>query len=145
MRRRFNDRLRAARRVGRLENAGADEVSLGAELHHQRRVRRGRDAARAEQHDRQAAVLRDLSNKLDRHSVLTRPGLKGVRAKLAELFDRVGDRADVCDRFDDVPGAGLALAADHRGALVDAAQRLTQVARSADKGNLERVLVDVIF
>src|SRR5512132_723593 len=42
---RLDDRLRARGGVLRLEDAGADEVALGAELHHQRGVRRGGDAA----------------------------------------------------------------------------------------------------
>jgi len=48
-------------------------------------------------------------------------------------------------RFDDVAGAGLALGADHRRAFGDAPQRLAQVARAADKGHGELVLVDVVF
>ena len=42
-------------RVAGLEDAGADEHALGAELHHHRRVGRGGDAAGGEQHDRQLA------------------------------------------------------------------------------------------
>ena len=51
---------------------------------------------------------------------------------------------DVAHRLDDVAGAGLALGADHRGALADPAECLAQVPRSADEGNLELVLVDVV-
>src|SRR5438034_7198212 len=49
------------------------------------------------------------------------------------------------DRFDDIAGPRLAFAADHRRALVDATQRLAEVARAADEGDLERVLLDVVF
>ena len=52
--------------------------------------------------------------------------------------------AHVAHRLDDVAGAGLALGADHRRALADAAQRLAQVAAAADERHLERVLVDVV-
>ena len=48
------------------------------------------------------------------------------------------------DRVDDVAGAGLALGADHRGALADAAQRLAEVGRAAHERGLERPLVDVV-
>ncbi len=48
------------------------------------------------------------------------------------------------DRVDDVAGAGLALGADHRRALADPAQRLTEVGRAADERHLERPLVDVV-
>ena len=55
---RLDDRAGAALGVGALEDAGADEVALGAELHHQRRVGRGGDAAGAEQRHRQATRRR---------------------------------------------------------------------------------------
>ena len=46
--------------------------------------------------------------------------------------------------LDDVAGAGLALRADHRRALGDAAQRLAQVGGAADERHGELVLVDVV-
>src|SRR5438876_1882784 len=70
VRRRLDDRLRASRRIGRLEDSRADEVPLCAELHHQRRVRGRRDPAGAEEHDRQLPVRRDLLDELERHAVL---------------------------------------------------------------------------
>ena len=48
------------------------------------------------------------------------------------------------DGLDDVAGAGLALGADHRGALADATQRLAEVGRAADERHLEVPLVDVV-
>ena len=56
----LDDRLGALRRVAGLEDAGAHEHALGAELHHHRGVGRGGDAARGEQDDGQAAGARDL-------------------------------------------------------------------------------------
>src|SRR5690348_16121715 len=53
VRRRLDDGLRHARRVVRLEDAGADEDAIAAEPHDQRRIRWGRHATRAEEHDRQ--------------------------------------------------------------------------------------------
>src|SRR5439155_1260228 len=70
MRRRFDDRLRAPCGISRLENARADEVSFRPELHHERRVGGRRDAAGAEEHDRELAVLRYLAHKLHRDAVL---------------------------------------------------------------------------
>ena len=46
--RRLDDRAGARRRVARLEDAGADEHAVGAELHHHRGVGRGGDAAGGE-------------------------------------------------------------------------------------------------
>ena len=50
-----------------------------------------------------------------------------------ELLDAVGDLAHVADRLDDVAGAGLALGADHRRALADAAERLAEVGGAANE------------
>ena len=64
----LDDRACAALRIGGLEDAGADEVALGAELHRQRRVGGGGDAAGAEQRHRQpagaATSLDDLERRL---------------------------------------------------------------------------------
>ena len=48
-------------------------------------------------------------------------------------------------RLHDVPAAGFALAANHRRAFGDSAQRLAEIARTAYEGRRERVLVDVIL
>ena len=53
-------------------------------------------------------------------------------------------RAHVAHRLDDVAGAGLALGADHRGALADPPQRLAEVGGAAHERDLERPLVDVV-
>ena len=61
VRRRLDDGVRHPRRVLALEDARADEHALGAELHHQRGVGRGADAAGDEVDDRQLAVGGDLA------------------------------------------------------------------------------------
>ena len=48
-------------------------------------------------------------------------------------------------RLDDVAASGFALAANHRGAFGDSAQRLTEIARAANERRRERVFVDVIL
>src|SRR2546428_1842055 len=143
MRRRLDDRLRAARGLSGLEDPGSDEVPLGAELHHQRGVGRRRDAARAEEHDRELLLLRDALHELARHAVLLRLLLERGLVQILQRVDLRRDRAQMANGLDDVAGAGLALAADHRRALVDATQRLTEIARAADEPGLEDVLVDV--
>src|SRR5438309_9927145 len=142
---RFDDGLRATRRIRRLEYSGADEVSFGAELHHQRGVSGGRDASGAEQHDWQLPVLRHLPDQLHRHSILVGPLLERIGAELRELRDPLGDRADVRDGLDDVSRPGLAFAPDHRRALVDAAERLTDVARATDERDFDLALINVKF
>jgi hypothetical protein len=58
----------------------------------------------------------------------------GRRGQPAQLG---ADLAHVRGGVGDVSGAGLALGPDHRRALVDAAQRLTEVGGTADEGNRE--------
>lgn len=50
----------------------------------------------------------------------------------------------MADGLDDVAGAGLALGADHRGALGDTAQGLTEVGGATDEGGGEGPLVGVV-
>ncbi len=59
-------------------------------------------------------------------------------------LDLADDLAHVLDGVDDIAGAGFALGANHGRALGDAAQGLAQVARAADEGRGEGVLVDVV-
>ncbi len=65
-------------------------------------------------------------------------------SSVAQAPDLAGDRAHVAHRLDDVAGAGLALGADHRGALGDPPQRLAEVGGAADERHLEVPLVDVV-
>ena len=62
---RLDDRAGAALGVGRLEDAGADEVALGAELHRERRVSGSRDAAGAEERNGKPAGLGDLGDEVE--------------------------------------------------------------------------------
>ncbi len=54
------------------------------------------------------------------------------------------DLAHVLDGVDHVAGARFAFGADHGRAFGDAPQSLAQVARAADEGRGEGVLVDVV-
>ena len=55
------------------------------------------------------------------------------------------DCAHVGDGVDDVAGPSFAFRADHRGALRDPAERLSEIRRTADEGNRESPLVDVML
>src|SRR6266516_4879469 len=63
---RLDDRLRARRWVGRLEDSRADEDAVRAELHAEGRIGRSRDAAGRKGDDRQPPVLGHPLNELDR-------------------------------------------------------------------------------
>ena len=54
------------------------------------------------------------------------------------------DLAHVLHGVDDVAGAGFALGADHGRAFGDAAESFAEVARAADEGGGEGVLIDVV-
>ena len=71
-------------------------------------------------------------------------GVEFFFAEHGENFHFLNDLADVLDGVDDVSGAGFALGADHAGAFGDAAQGFAEIAGSADEGDGEGVLVDVV-
>ena len=141
---RLDDRPRPAIGVLGLEDPGADEVPLRAELHHEGGVGRRRDPARAEQRDREPACLSDLLEHLERRPQLLRLGCTLLAAESPEPLDPADDPAQMTNRLHDVPGARLALGANHRRALADPPQGLAEVGRSADERDLEGVLVDVM-
>ena len=89
----LDDRLGAPRRVAALEDTAADEDAIRAELHHERGVGRGRDAARAEEHHRQLPVLRDLAHEIVRRAeflaiVICSSGGATVRRRIASVIAR---------------------------------------------------------
>src|SRR5208337_4945514 len=55
------------------------------------------------------------------------------------------DRAHVADCLDNIAGAGFSLCADHGRPLVDPAERLAKVTCTADEGDLEQLLIDMIL
>src|SRR5438270_977929 len=142
---RRNDRLGTLQGVLRLEDAGPDKDTIHPQLHHQRGVGGRRDAAGGEVDNRKAAQLLTFDQHLDRRAdLLCLVHQLGVVHAL-QLADAGVDGARVADGLHDIPCARLALRPDHGRAFRDAAGRLAEVAAAADKRDLERVLVDVIF
>src|SRR5881296_533375 len=131
--RRLDDRPGAPCRVARLEDAGADENGLGAELHHERGVRRGRDPARREVGDRELPSPRHPSHQLVGRAEGLGLGHELLGRERREATDARGDRAHVAHGLHDVARARLTLRPDHRRALADAPERLAQVARADRK------------
>jgi hypothetical protein len=74
----------------------------------------------------------------------SRPREKLVVAHVGQASDAGLHRPHVAHCLDDVPGAGLALRADHGRALADAAQRLAEVGGAAHEGHREPPFVDVV-
>lgn len=146
----LDDSAGALLRIAGLEDTGADEDAIAAQLHHQRRISRRGNTARGEVHNRQTALL----GRLPEQGVVAAQ-LAGIQPQLDLGVDRglqdsagLGDvrahGAHVSDGFDDVSRAGLALGADHGSAFGDAAQGFAEVAAAADEGNLEVMLRDVV-
>src|SRR5216683_4110398 len=140
-----HDRFGTLQGVLGLEDARADEHTVHAELHHQRSVRRCRNATRGEVDDGQATKTLAFGQQLDR-----RPDLLGFMHQLGvaqpvKLPNPCVDGPGMSNGFDHVAGSGFTLGANHRGAFGDSAQRLTEIATTADERNLERVLVDVVL
>src|SRR4051812_38268670 len=83
----------------RLEDPGTDEVALGAQLHHERRVGRRRDAAGAEQRHGKPARLGDLAHNLHRRAELLGLGAELLAFRRAETLDAAPDSAQVPNRL----------------------------------------------
>mmetsp|Transcript_34965 Transcript_34965/g.109908 ORF Transcript_34965/g.109908 Transcript_34965/m.109908 type:complete len:329 (-) Transcript_34965:79-1065(-) len=132
-------------RVARLEDAGAHEDTVHAELHHEGGVGRGGHAAGGEVHHRELAGTGDLADEVIRGLDLLGKHEELVIVHGLHLADLAVHSAGVAHGLDDVAGAGLALGAEHGGTLGDAAERLAEVAAAADEGNLELVLVNVVL
>ena len=92
----------------------------------------------------QAAEAGDLLDDVLGARVTPWPRSRAARGAAGEPLESVLDLAHVANGLDDVAGPGLALGADHRGALADAAQRLAEVGGAADEGHVEGELVYVV-
>src|SRR6185437_9638022 len=126
------------------EDARANEDSLGAQLHHEGRVGGGCDAAGGEVGDGQLSGLRHHADEFVGGLMFLGGGVEFLLTEDGKGFHFLDDLAHVLDGVDHVAGAGLALGADHGRAFRDAAEGFTEVARSADEGRGEGVLVDVV-
>ncbi len=113
-------------------------------VHHQRGVGGRRDAAGREVDDRQPAAVRRLVDEPPRRTVFAGPFVALLVGDPVELADGALDVPLVRDGLVHVARARLALRANHRRALVDAAERLGEVARAADERRGELALVDVV-
>src|ERR1019366_10483775 len=119
--------------------------SLSPQLHDERGIGRRGNAAGGEVRHRKPALAGNPADQLEggahffgfTHQFLFRQG--------GQHFDLANNGADVPHSFHHVAGTGFSFSADQGGAFGDAAQRFAQIPRSADKGHLKEVLVDVVF
>src|SRR6202171_4107912 len=140
-----DDRPGHLERLFGLENARANEIAVTAELHHQGRVSGRSDAAGGEVHHGQPPQPCGLGHQLVWSLEVPGTGVKLLFGHPVETADLAADGAHVPHRLHHVAGAGFAFGADHRGPLIDAPQRLAEVARAANKWDFELPLVYVVF
>ena len=119
-------------------------LTIASQLHQQCHVSRRGEAPGGECDDWQAAGGLNLLHELNRDLKVLRVVEELVVAHGGEGADLREDRARVANSLDHVARAGVALKADHRRALGDAAERLAQVLSAAHKGDGEAALVDVV-
>ena len=97
-----------------------------------------------EEHDGEAALTGDLGDELVGGLQFLGRDVELVLGQGGQVADLVANLTHVRGRVGDVTGASLTLGTDHSRALVDAAQRLTEVGRTADERNREVPFVDVV-
>mmetsp|Transcript_81372 Transcript_81372/g.178903 ORF Transcript_81372/g.178903 Transcript_81372/m.178903 type:complete len:347 (+) Transcript_81372:290-1330(+) len=131
-------------RVGALEDARANEDAIDAEGHEHANVGRGGQTTGCEGDDRQAAGRANLFDELDADALLLRVDEDLIVAHGLEAVDLREDSARVSDSVHDVAGACVSLKADHSSTLRDASKGLTKVLSTADEGDGEAALVDVV-
>mmetsp|Transcript_16005 Transcript_16005/g.32126 ORF Transcript_16005/g.32126 Transcript_16005/m.32126 type:complete len:345 (+) Transcript_16005:175-1209(+) len=130
--------------VTRLEDATADKHAVHTELHHQRGVGGGRDAACGKVDDGETAQLLDLGDEGVRGLDVLGVHEQFVVVHRLEPPDLALHRLRVPHSLHNVPGAGLPLGPDHRRSLCYPAQRLAEVAAAIDKRHSELVLVHMV-
>src|SRR2546422_1490007 len=103
--RRLDDRPGAPGRLARLEDAGADEDGLGAELHHERGVRWGRDPTRREVGDRELPGPRYAPDQPVGRAEVLGLGHQLLGRERREASDSRGERAQLPHGLHDVARA----------------------------------------
>ncbi|CDN43164.1 hypothetical protein BN871_CM_00100 [Paenibacillus sp. P22] len=141
--RRFHDGAGEFLRVVGLEDAGADEYAVSAQMHHQSRIGWRSHAACSEVDDRKLARLVHIEQQLVVDAQVFGFRIQLVLGQAFDLADLARDQAHVANGFNNVARSRLALGTHHRCAFLDAAQSLAQILGSAYERNREFALVDM--
>jgi hypothetical protein len=141
---RFHDGAGAFGGVAALEDSAANEDGFGSELHHERGVGGGGDSSGGEIGNREFAGAVNFLNEVEGCLVIFCEDEEFIFAGVLDGADFAEDGAHVANRLDDVTGTGFAFGADHCGPLCATAEGFSKVAGSADEGDSEGVLVDVV-
>ena len=128
-----------------LEDTGSDEDTVASELHHERGVGGGGDSSSRKVDDRETLQAGSLLEQVEGSLNVLGVSVELLVAHGRHALDLALDGALVAHGLDNVAGTGLTLGADHGSTLGDTSERLTEVLGTADEGNLEVVLVDVVL
>lgn len=141
---RFHNSAGALGGVAALEDSAADEDGFGAELHHESSVGGSGDATSREIGDGEFASAVDFLNEVEGGLVIFCEDEQFVFSRVLDGADFAEDGAHMANGFDDVTGSGFTFGADHSGAFGASAEGFTEVPGSADEGDSEGVLVNVV-
>lgn len=141
---RFHNCAGALGGVAALENATANEYGFGTELHHESSVGGGSDATSREIGDREFAGAVDFLDEVEGALVIFCEDEEFIFSRVLDGADFAEDGAHMANGFDDVTGSGFTFGADHCGTFGASAEGFTEVSGSADEGDSEGVLVNVV-
>ncbi|GMH84183.1 hypothetical protein TL16_g09842, partial [Triparma laevis f. inornata] len=130
--------------VGGLEDSGAHEDSVHAELHHEGGVGGGGNASGGEVHDGKLSSLSDLLHEVVRSLHLLGGDEELIIGHNREVLNLAHDGAGVPDSLDDVSSSGLSLGSEHGASLGDAAEGLSEISAAANEGDGELVLINMV-
>ncbi len=129
--------------ISALKDTAADKDCLGAELHHECRIRRRSYTSRRKVGNRQRSAASYFEDKVIWCSKVAGHTHEFFLRQCGDPADFVYYCAQMPNGLNNVPGTGFTLRANHRRTFTDAAERFTEITASAYKRNLERLLVDV--
>src|SRR5208337_834080 len=142
---RFHDCLGHPFGARGLEDPRSHEDTVSTQLHHHSCIRGGGDATGREVHDRQPAALSTFKDKIRSGFDLAGIICHLLLVEAPQHPDLAHDCAHVPDCFDYIASAGLTFGPDHCRAFIDPAERFAEIAGTADKGDLELFLIDMIL
>lgn len=126
------------------EDTGANEDTVTAKLHAQSGIGGGGNTSSGEVDDGKSALLGGDLEQIERSTNLLGVGVELNLGHVSSLVDLGLDGSHVLDGLGDITSSGLTLGSDEGSSLVDSSESLAQVLGTADEGDLEVSLVDVV-
>lgn len=126
------------------EDTRANKDTVAAKLHAQSGISGGSDTSSGEVDDGESALLGGDLEQIERGTNLLGVGVELNLRHVSGLVDLGLDGSHVLDGLGDITSTGLTLGSDEGSSLVDSSESLTQVLGTANEGDLEVSLVDVV-